>query len=115
VNQKEKDLKPARQEKPSLRMSFALIIEDQVEELVDGMLERRKFGPTIYLLEKRLTQSLLEDCTISHTNFPKIEIFASLAGRTPKPPHCLGRAILFHPNKWIPLLLESLHMKLRVV
>jgi hypothetical protein len=22
---------------------------------------------------------------------------------------------LFHPNKWIPLLLESLHMKLRVV
>jgi hypothetical protein len=66
MNQKEEDLEPARQEKQSLRMSFNRIIEDQVEELLEGMLERIKFGPTIYLLEKRSTQSLLDDCTISH-------------------------------------------------
>jgi hypothetical protein len=66
MNQKEEDLEPARQEKQSLRMSFNRIIEDQVEELLGGMLERIKFGPTIYLLEKSSTQSLLDDCTISH-------------------------------------------------
>jgi hypothetical protein len=48
VNQKEEDLEPARQEKPSFRMSFARMIEDQVEELLEGMLEWRKFGPTMY-------------------------------------------------------------------
>jgi hypothetical protein len=100
VNQKEEDPEPARQEKPSLRTSFARIIEDQVEELLEGMLERRKFGPAMYLLEKRSTQSFLEDCAISQTSFPKKEILASLAGRTPKPPHCLERAILFHPKKY---------------
>jgi hypothetical protein len=51
VNQKKEDHEPVRQEKLSLRMSFARIIEDQIEELLEGVLERRKFGPTIlYLL-----------------------------------------------------------------
>jgi hypothetical protein len=51
VNQKKEDPEPVRQEKLSLRMSFAQIIEDQIEELLEGVLEMRKFGPTIlYLL-----------------------------------------------------------------
>jgi hypothetical protein len=87
VNKKEEDPELARQEKPSLRMSFSRITEDQVKELLEGMLERTKFGPAIYLLEKRSTQSFLEDCTISKTSFAKREILDSLVGRTPKPPH----------------------------
>jgi hypothetical protein len=65
VNQKEEDPEPPCKEKPSLRMSFARIIDNQVEELLEGMLKWRKFGPAMYLLEKRSTQSFLEDCTIS--------------------------------------------------
>jgi hypothetical protein len=67
VNQKEEDPEPARHRNLSLRTFFALIIEDQVGEPLGGLLERRKFGPAIYLLERRSTQSLLEDCTINHT------------------------------------------------
>jgi hypothetical protein len=55
VNQKEENPEPARQKKLSLRMSFARIIEDIVEELLEGILEMRKFGPVIYLLEKSST------------------------------------------------------------
>jgi hypothetical protein len=102
VNQKEEYLEPTCQEKLSLRISFARIIEDQIEESLEWLLERRRFGPAIYLLERRSTQSILEDCPISHTidtSFPKKEILTSLAVRTPKPPYCLGRAILFYPTK----------------
>jgi CO dehydrogenase/acetyl-CoA synthase beta subunit len=35
---------------PSLRMYVAQIMEYQVEELLEGMLERRKFDPTIYIV-----------------------------------------------------------------
>jgi hypothetical protein len=64
-------------------MSFARIIEDQVEELLEGVLERRKFGPTIYLLDKRSTQSFLEDCTISQTSFIKREILLGASNCVP--------------------------------
>jgi hypothetical protein len=59
VNQKEEDPKPARQKKPSLGISFARIIEDQVEESLEWLLERRRFGLAIYLLERMSTQTLL--------------------------------------------------------
>jgi hypothetical protein len=71
------------------------IIEDQVEEPPKGLMERRKFGPTVYLLERRSTQSSLKDCISTQTFL------------TPKPPHYLGRENLCHPTKWIPLLSES--------
>jgi hypothetical protein len=49
VNQKEEDPDRARQEKPSLRLSFARVIEDQVEKLLEGTLERRN---KLFLVEE---------------------------------------------------------------
>jgi hypothetical protein len=52
VNQKEEDPESARQEKPFLKMYLAWIIKDQVEELLEGRVERR--GKKITFVHKVL-------------------------------------------------------------
>lgn len=65
-----------------------------------------------YFWFKSWTQSLMEDWTISQTNFPRRQIFVFRAERRPNPPLFLGLVIFSHPTKWIPLLLAPLQMKL---
>jgi hypothetical protein len=45
MNQKEEDHEPARLEKLSLRMSFVRLIENLVEELLEGMLGEEEIWP----------------------------------------------------------------------
>jgi len=52
---------------------------------------------------------------MSQTNLPRRQILVFLAERIPKPPMIFGLAFFSQPTKWIPLLLESLQMKFRVV
>jgi hypothetical protein len=47
VNQKEEDPESARQEKLFLKMYLAWIIKDQVEELLEGRVERREKKITV--------------------------------------------------------------------
>jgi hypothetical protein len=49
VNQKEEDPESARQEKPFLKMYLARIIKDQVEELLEGRVERREKKLQLYI------------------------------------------------------------------
>jgi hypothetical protein len=61
VNQKEEGHEPVRQEKPSLRMSFGRIIEDQVEDIIRDAGKEEIWPNDVFARQKvnlRLTQRL---------------------------------------------------------
>lgn len=115
LNQKDDFPEPARQEYPFLSTFLALIMDDQVGELLGWASAWRMFGPTAYLLEWRLTHNLFVVCTISQTSFPRRQVVASLAALIHKPPNCFGLATFFQFTGGAPLLFCPLHIKLRVV
>jgi len=99
LDQNEDEPESARQEKSLIKTFLARMMEALIALMLLLVVALNMFSPKEYLFDSICTQSLLLFCIRSQTNFPRRQVFASLANLILRLPSFFWFSNFFHPTK----------------